>query len=219
MGLLAAYRHLWAPVLLAALLFAGVAHVAPLLLEATLRQRFFEAIPTVPSRGKFKDWRGWEHRVHEVLIKAITSASPLWHASAWLHRTLHSPLGRQVVYGRDGWLFYTGENVFEQSTGELKRPDYVEQFAVMAAVLKRELARRGAQLIVAIAPNSQTINPEFLPDWAHINVTTTEYDLVMDALVRHGLDKVDLRPPLLAAPNCSNRSIDVLTPTGMIWAL
>jgi hypothetical protein len=199
MGLLAAYRYFWAPILLATLLLAGIAHVAPLLLEAAPRQSFVEAIPAAPSSGKSKDWRDWGRRFQEILTRAMTSASPLWHANAWIRRTLRSPLGGKVVYGRDGWLFYTGENVFEQSAGQLKRPDYVEQFAAMAAVLNRELARRGAQLIVTVAPNSQTIYPEFLPDWAQINVATTEYDLVMDALARHGVAKVDLRPPLLAA--------------------
>lgn len=198
MALLVAYRRFWAPALLAALLLSGTAHVAPLLLDATPRQRFFAAMPPEPEHGRFKDWRDWARRFQEVLTRAMTSTSPLWHANAWIHRTLHSPLGRQVVYGRDGWLFYAGEKVFEQSTGELIRPDGVEQFAVMAAALNRELARRGARLIVTVAPNSQTIYPEFLPDWAHINATT-EYDLVMDALAHHGVDKVDLRPPLLAA--------------------
>ena len=64
----------------------------------------------------------------------------------------------------------------------------------MCAILRRELARRGAKLIVAIPPNAQSIAIDDLPPWSRSKVRPPlEYDLALQELARNGIQTVDLK--------------------------
>ena len=51
---------------------------------------------------------------------------------------LGSSPSRQVTYGADGTLFFTGEKAIEQSTGEIVRSKAMEQFANYLAEFNAE---------------------------------------------------------------------------------
>jgi hypothetical protein len=109
------------------------------------------------------------------------------------------PSDLRVVIGRDNWLFLAGDATIDQATGAMLRADRIAAFADRAAGLRAHLAARGAMLLVAIPPNSPTINRAKLPAWAATAPAVTEYDLMMRALAERGVAAVDLRPPLVAA--------------------
>jgi alginate O-acetyltransferase complex protein AlgJ len=109
------------------------------------------------------------------------------------------PADLRVVIGRDKWLFLNGDGTIEQSTGRLLREAAIEKFADRAAKLQQQLGVESTRLLVAIPPNSSTVNRARLPAWAAATPAVTEYDLMMKALAARSVEAVDLRPPLLAA--------------------
>ena len=66
--------------------------------------------------------------------------------------------------------------------------------ADMLAEMHGALSRRGASLLVAVAPNSSTIYQDDLPLWAQKQGRKTEYDLFLADLAARGIKTVDLRP-------------------------
>jgi alginate O-acetyltransferase complex protein AlgJ len=100
----------------------------------------------------------------------------------------------KVLIGRDGRMFYLGRDMVRQSAGLVLRDEKVAEAADMLAEMRDALARRGANLIVAVAPNSSTIYQDDLPLWAQKGERTTEYDLFLADLAERGVKTVDLRP-------------------------
>lgn len=113
--------------------------------------------------------------------------------SARMRYALRSPTTERVVFGRDGWLFLSDDAVFQQSMGLRMRVPLVTQLADTALALERELKKRGATLVVAVPPNSQSVNREDVPDWARAGDVRTEYDVFIEALRVRGIPFADLR--------------------------
>src|SRR5271163_4813661 len=113
------------------------------------------------------------------------------------HRDLSHPVlygNEQVLVGRDGRMFYLGRDMVRQSAGLVLRDRMVADSADLLAGMRDSLARRGASLIVAVAPNSSTIYQDDLPLWAQNQGRKTEYDLFLADLAARGIKTVDLRP-------------------------
>jgi hypothetical protein len=113
------------------------------------------------------------------------------------HRDLSHPVlygNEQVLVGRDGRMFYLGRDMVRQSAGLILRDRRVADAADMLAEMRDALARRGARLLVAVAPNSSTIYQDDLPLWARKGERKTEYDLFLADLEARGVKTVDLRP-------------------------
>ena len=119
-----------------------------------------------------------------------------------LHRDLSHPVVLKVntaaMIGRDGRMFYEGNDMVRQSAGLVLRDKRVADAADLVAEIRDALARRGARLIVAIPPNSSTIYQDELPFWAQAQGRKTEYDLFLEDLAARGIKTVDLRPPMEA---------------------
>jgi alginate O-acetyltransferase complex protein AlgJ len=100
----------------------------------------------------------------------------------------------QVYIGRNHHLFYSGDSAAAQSTGAVYRRPETLRFVEMCAILRRELARRGAKMIAAIPPNAQSVAIDDLPSWSRYKVRPPlEYDLAMQELGRNGIETVDLK--------------------------
>ena len=103
-----------------------------------------------------------------------------------------------VLIGRDGWLFYAGENVLDDC--RCTRPFTAAELDKWKSVLvaRREwLEARGIRYIVMVAPNKHTIYPEFLPR----SVNRVGSRSRLDQLIEHvsgpdGVDIVDVRDAL-----------------------
>jgi len=113
------------------------------------------------------------------------------------HRDLSHPVlygNEQVLVGRDGRMFYLGRDMVRQSAGLVLRDQKVADAADLMAEMRDALARHGAGLMVAVAPNSSTIYQDDLPLWAQKQGRKTEYDLFLADLAARGVKAVDLRP-------------------------
>ena len=100
----------------------------------------------------------------------------------------------KALIGRDGRMFYLGRDMVRQSAGLVLRDQKVANAVDMLAEMRDALARRGASLLVAVAPNSSTIYQDDLPLWAQKQGRKTEYDLFLADLAARGINTVDLRP-------------------------
>lgn len=198
MGLLARHRRPLGLMLIAALAVpATIQAFAPAALDSAMEARMLAPLPSWPHARA--DWTALPRRLDQFLADHFGLRSEMVRLHGRLRYAVDLPSDLRVVMGRDNWLFLAGDATIDQATGAVLRADHVAAFADRAAALRAHLAARGATLLVAIAPNSPTINRTQLPAWAAAVPAVTEYDLMMRALAERGVAAVDLRAPLSAA--------------------
>ena len=126
----------------------------------------------------------------------------LRHAMIGLHKDLtHSVIlkvNTAALIGRDGRMFYQGNEMVRQSAGLVLRDERVAEAADMIASMREALEKRGVRFLVTVPPNASTIYQDDLPFWAQRKGRKTEYDLFLEDLAERGVRAVDLRPAMIA---------------------
>lgn len=120
-------------------------------------------------------------------------------ANKELTKPLLASGSEKVLVGRDGRMFYLGEDAVRQSAGLVMRDAGVAASVDLVAAMNAALAQRGVRFLVASPPNGSTVYQDALPDWAQNHGRTTEYDLFMQGLAARGVRTVDLRPVMAEA--------------------
>ena len=198
MGLLARHRRPWIVILLCLL-------AAPMLVQLAGQRetvsegeaRMLSPAPVLPvSLDKLL---ALPRDLDRFLSDHFGLRTELVRAHGLLRYAVLLPTDLRVLIGRENWLFLNGDGTIEQATGRLLRAAAIEKFAERAKALQARLSARNARFIVAIPPNSPTINRSRLPAWAAEKPSLSEYDLMMTALASRGVAAPDLRVPLLAA--------------------
>ena len=89
---------------------------------------------------------------------------------------------RKALVGKEGWLFYTGNSVIDDYQGQssLSLNDLEKCKAVLEAK-RAYLKSRGVEYLFVVAPNKQSIYPEYLPD----GITKGENGTFLDQLVEY----------------------------------
>ena len=198
-GLVRRHRRYFAIVvflLLATPLVLGVVRPDPP--AAILKEgRYLAPAPTIPAAGD--DWLTLSSRIDAFLGDHFGLRQALIRA----HKDLTKPLlgfgNDTVLVGRDGRLFYLGQEAVQQSAGLLVRDHRVSDTVDLLARMNAALKARGVKFLVAVPPNAATIYADDLPNWAQNGGRRTEYDLLLDGLAAHGVRAVDLRPAVEAA--------------------
>lgn len=108
-----------------------------------------------------------------------------------------SPLPR-VIMGKNGWLF--SDNFDYHRAVRPFTADHLWQWQRVLEQRRDWLADRGIRYLFVIAPNKETVYPEFMPD--HIN--RVRHESLLDQLIAHlrmhsEMSILDLRDPLLSA--------------------
>jgi hypothetical protein len=109
-----------------------------------------------------------------------------------------------VLIGRDGWLFFLGEegtslDRYYRGAPALGDAEIVRIVAELAR-RARYLASQGIGYVVAIAPDKATIYPEHLPAWAVRRFGASPLARLTDAIHADATVRfVDLRAPVVAA--------------------
>jgi alginate O-acetyltransferase complex protein AlgJ len=194
------YRRLWC---LVAVVLLAIPMVVNLLrsetaVMSTEELRMLAPGPSMPRR--FAEWARLPNAIDAYLRDHFGLREILIRANATLRFVLlGSSSSESVLVGSEGWMFYRGNGMLQQSAGLLVRPQAIAEQVAMLVSMRDALAAGGAKLIVAIPPNSSTIYSDKLPVWARNPGSPTEYDLLLDALAAHGVLAVDLRPVLRAA--------------------
>ena len=207
MGLLARYRRLWSLFILAALSVPlAVQFTQPTAHSSEGEGRMLTPAPDWPRTRA--QWLSLPRGVDRFLADHFGVRATLVRAHGRLRYAVDLPADLRVIIGRDNWLFLNGDGTIEQATGKLLRTGSIARFADRAAAVRTQLAAKGTNFLVAIAPNGATVNRARLPAWAAEPAAVTEYDLMMRALAERDVTAVDLRPPLRAAGAPTYRRTD-----------
>ena len=74
---------------------------------------------------------------------------------------------RDVLIGKNGWLFYTMGDAIDHYSGLLQfTPEQLHDWQVLLEKRRDWFARRGIAYLFVVTPDKHTIYPEELPDWA-----------------------------------------------------
>lgn len=123
-----------------------------------------------------------------------------WH-SGWKEKFFHEAAVREVIIGRDGWL-YTATNEMIENYTRIKQfsAEDLDAWQKLFETRRDWLAQRGIQYLVVFAPDKQTIYPEHLPDWLKRGAAPSKLDQIIARLnERSTVSVLDLRPTLLDA--------------------
>ena len=140
--------------------------------------------PAPSAPAALTDWVGLPGEVDAFLKDHFG----LRHAMIKLHKDLSHPVFLKVntaaLIGRDGRIFYEGNEMVRQSAGLVLRDQRVSEAAALIVTMRDALAKRGVGFLVTVPPNSSTIYQDDLPVWAQNKGKTTEYDLFLEDLGR-----------------------------------
>jgi alginate O-acetyltransferase complex protein AlgJ len=128
-----------------------------------------------------------------------------WNSFLRVHLLGVSPIP-SVVLGKDPWLFYCSEvladgNSINDHMGLIPLPDTeLEKLRLQLEDNNRKFQEHGITYIVVIAPNKNTIYPEFLPELIGRWHSRTRLDQFYNYMEDHSaLRVIDLRKALLRA--------------------
>lgn len=88
-------------------------------------------------------------------------------------------ISKKVLIGEDDWLFLTSSVNYTYSNSPVLEDD-LEKIACNLQNIKNMLAEKNINFVLLIAPNKETIYPEFLPDYIDISINPTQTDCVID---------------------------------------
>lgn len=108
-----------------------------------------------------------------------------------------SPTDR-MVRGREGWIFYAGEQSLEATRGAIPlRPDELAEWRALLEERRAAALALGARYLFVVAPDKQSVYPDLLPD-AYRPVGPSRLDQLVEALRGSPVEWLDLRPALVA---------------------
>lgn len=106
-----------------------------------------------------------------------------------------------VTIGKDGWLFYAGEQIVPDF--QRLRPFSDVELAAWGKLLserQRWLAARGIAFVFYVAPNPQTLYPEYMSGALWRASNPSRMAQLISYLGEHtDVNVIDMRPPLLVA--------------------
>ncbi|NLG37341.1 MAG: hypothetical protein GX549_04945 [Clostridiales bacterium] len=120
-------------------------------------------------------------------------------ANAALRRTLLSDSSSEkVIVGREGWLFFA-ETLDDYLGRSALADDDIARLARTLALQQESLRARGTAFVVALAPNKNTIYPEYMPARLLPESRDSNLSALQAAMDAHGVPYADLRAALAAA--------------------
>lgn len=101
----------------------------------------------------------------------------------------------QAVVGTDGWLYYGGTMADYQRTNVLSERG-ADNAAYNLSLLQEHATGAGAEFVLAVAPNKNSIANEHMPYYEWEGEGAKSIDLLVSALERYDVNYVDLFEPL-----------------------
>src|SRR5258708_6489066 len=153
-----------------------------------------------PKLTSFKDLAGLTRASENYVNDRFGLRSQLVHANSLMHYRLGISTSKDVVIGKDGWLFYTADRILEQHTGaDIFKPDELDKWVRQIEADRDWLEQRNIAFYMVAAPDKNTIYPENLPDYPRPRNATTRLDQLAARLERSTLDFINPKAALLAA--------------------
>lgn len=108
----------------------------------------------------------------------------------------------RVVVGKNGWLFLGNRwgQVVDYHRGlSIMKPEAMDKLTEFFIAMDQESKRRGIPLVISVAPNKHTINPEYLPEWIAASERPTRVETLRKQLKTYQIDLLDLRFAVMKA--------------------
>ena len=104
-----------------------------------------------------------------------------------------------VLVGSEGWLYFNENQMVEHYRGTLSfTPDQLQDWQALLEYYRGWLAQRGIKFLFVVAPDKQSIYPEYLPSWMSKVSPETKLDQFFAHMKTNStVDVLDLRPTLL----------------------
>lgn len=113
-------------------------------------------------------------------------------ANAWLHtKLLASSPATDVIYGKDGWLYYEKTLNDYRNQATLTEQE-AQQIAQMLAEMQAFCQARGARFLFTIAPNKNSLYPEQMPERYLQSDSPGNYERIKPWLMEYGIHYADL---------------------------
>ena len=124
--------------------------------------------------------------------------APLLRARARArHALFHEVPGDKMRAGRDGWLYFDGDDSLDFWRGARPlAPAEVDRWVAHHRARRDAVEAMGAEYVVCLVPSKPAVYPEYLPPTV-LRVGPSRRDQVLDALQDAGLRTLDLLPSLL----------------------
>jgi hypothetical protein len=155
---------------------------------------------TWPALARFVPWRQLPGRAEEQFTEHLLGRTVIarWNGRAKTDWFKVSPSPR-VLRGRDGWLFYnSAAEPGAVAPDDRSFPERLDRWATALSARRAWLTERDIHFLVVLAPDKQSIYPEYVPAFARHGAGGLD-----QLLVRLGADcelnVLDLRPTLRAA--------------------
>lgn len=150
--------------------------------------------------ANYTAWRAYPRQFED----ALNDRFPFRNALVQLYKTAAYKFFRhsthpEVVVGQHDWLFYSGVDSMADYRGEAPLTSLqVSRIAASVQQMNEEARRQGSRFLLVIAPDKQTVYPEWLP--ASIKEGHPHrVDQLLDALKGTEVPFLDLRPFFLQA--------------------
>jgi hypothetical protein len=176
--------------------------------------RLLAAFPQRPDgmAGLKKFQSGWEAYFNDHF--GCRKVLVMWHNKLkWA--LFEEKNARNVLVGTGGWMFASEKRMIEHFCGALQFTE--PELNDWQKLLERRrdwLAQRGIKYLFVLAPDKQSIYPEYLPAWLKDLGGQTKVDQFFAHMKAHStVEVLDLRPALLAA----KKSAPVYLKTDTHW--
>jgi hypothetical protein len=161
--------------------------------------RVLAECPPAPASlaGLQKFMAGWEAYFNDHF--GFRRCLVMWH-NKMMWNLFEDRTSRNVLLGTAGWFYITEAWMIEHFRGALQFTDADMQGWQKLLERRRDwLAARGFKYVFVLAPDKQSVYPEYLPAWLKDLGGRTKVDQFVAYMKAHStVTVVDLRPPLIA---------------------
>jgi alginate O-acetyltransferase complex protein AlgJ len=119
----------------------------------------------------------------------------------WKDHLFHDTSGKDVLIGRDRWLFYSGGEMLQHWTREASFSGQdLENWRRLLELRRDWLRERGSKYIFVVPPDKHTVYPEYLPGWMEKSPKPSKVQQLVEYMKAHStVEVLDLSPTLLEA--------------------
>jgi alginate O-acetyltransferase complex protein AlgJ len=180
-------------------------------MDVTAENRVLAPLPKVNSLREIK----FLPKMSENYVNdRFGMRTELVHFNSLVRYRLGLSSTKEVVVGKDGWLFYTADKLMEQHTGaDIFSPAELENWVKLMEADRDWLAKRGIAFYILIAPDKNTLYPEKLPGFPR--GTVTRIDQLAARLRKSDLEFIDPREEMFRVKAAGEM---VYTPGDTHWS-
>jgi alginate O-acetyltransferase complex protein AlgJ len=100
---------------------------------------------------------------------------------------------KNVLLGKDGWLFDSSEQLDDFRNSKLLTDDELNAWREYLVFRHLDAKKRGAKFLFVIVPNKESVYAEFMPDNVTKLTTTSRTDQIVEVVKNDGVAVLDLR--------------------------